>query len=234
MPIEHKNRGRILHTSTEYGKSVKDSPLEVYLPQNDSNINILVMAGIHGDEPEGTVLLSEALRSVTPNELKNAVIICANPDGLTNGTRANANGVDLNRNFPATNWQTDPVYYRNSKEEKRDIELSPGVKPGSEPETESLIKIIGKLNPKYLISIHAPLACVEDPKESVLSKWISENINLPLVKDISYKTPGSMGSWAADQDIDIITFELSSSSLEEMRKIFVPVLIEILANKCNY
>jgi len=234
MPTERKDRGKISHSPTEYGKSVKGSPLEIYLPKNNSKINILIIAGIHGDEPESTVLLSEALRSITTDELKNAVILCANPDGLSNGTRANNNGVDLNRNFPSTNWGPELVFYRNSKDEDRDVELSPGSKPATEPETKALIDIIEKLNPKYLISIHAPLACIEDPKKTELSKWISENTNLLLIQDIGYKTPGSMGSWAADKDIPIITFELPSESIEKMKETIVPTLIDILIDNCNY
>ena len=234
MPTERKNRGKILHSSTEYGRSVNGSPLEIFLPKEFSNPKLLIIAGIHGDEPESTVLLSEELRHLNPDELKNAVILCANPDGIARGTRANVNGVDLNRNFSASNWKPEPVYYRNSKDEDRDIELSPGSKPASEPETKSLINIIEKINPKYLISIHAPLACIEDPKKTELSKWISKKTNLPLVQDIGYKTPGSMGSWAEVKDIPIITFELPSESIERMKEIIVPTLIDILTDNCNY
>jgi protein MpaA len=188
------------------------------------------MAGIHGDEPESTALLSEALRHLEPNELENAIILCANPDGLSNGTRANTNGVDLNRNFPSSNWRSDSVYYRNTKNEERDIELNPGLTPASEPETKSLIDIIEKLKPQYLISIHGALACIEDPTKSSMSKWIAKQTKLPLVEDVGYPTPGSLGSWAAENEITIITYELPSISLIEIKKTFTPVLIKLLTN----
>ena len=34
-------------------------------------------------------------------------IPCLNPDGMQLGRRTNANGVDLNRNFPTKNWGED-------------------------------------------------------------------------------------------------------------------------------
>lgn len=233
MPTERKERGIIQLTPTIYGKTTLSSPLEIFLPVKNSNVRILLLAGIHGDEPKSTVLLSEALRHLKPDELENAVILCANPDGIARGTRANVNGVDLNRNFSASNWKSEPVYYRNNINEPQDIQLSPGSKPASESETKALIKIIKELNPEYIISIHGALACVEDPTKSSLSEWIAQQTKLPLVEDVGYPTPGSLGSWAADKNISIITLELPSAPLIEIKKTFTFVLIELLTNNWN-
>lgn len=231
MPTKRADRGKIRHIATEYGKTEKGAPLEVYLPHNSDNIDILLMAGIHGDEPQGTVLLSEALRNILPDELKIAIILCANPDGMAMGTRANSNGVDLNRNFPSRNWKPDPVYYKNNKGEPQNIELSPGSSPSLEKETRNLVKLMVKLNPKYLIGIHAALACIEDPEFSELSKWVSERSNLPLVENVGYETPGSLGSWAADNNITIITYELPSESLMEIKNNHLSLILDLLTNK---
>jgi len=125
MTVARKDRGKLNHQLHKYGTTQFGSPLNVILPAQ-SEVNILLLSGIHGDEPESTVLISEALRSITSIELKNAVILCANPDGMQSGTRANSRGVDLNRNFPAINWSPESVYYRSMLSEPQHIELSSG------------------------------------------------------------------------------------------------------------
>ncbi|MDI5754606.1 DUF2817 domain-containing protein, partial [Salmonella enterica subsp. enterica serovar Montevideo] len=40
------------------------------------------------------------------------VVLAVNPDGCQLGLRANANGIDLNRNFPAANWKAGETVYR--------------------------------------------------------------------------------------------------------------------------
>jgi murein tripeptide amidase MpaA len=67
----------------------------------------LVIAGTHGDENSSIVTLSCALRTLTPSLRRHHVILAVNPDGCQLGLRANARGVDLNRNFPAANWCAD-------------------------------------------------------------------------------------------------------------------------------
>ena len=233
MPTKRKERGLIKHLPKIYGKTALENSLEIFLPIENFKSNILIIAGIHGDEPESTALLSEAIRSLEPSELKNAVILCANPDGTIRSTRANANGVDLNRNFPASNWQSEPVYYRNNISEPREIKLSPGSKSASESETKALIKIINELKPEYIISIHGALACIEDPIASSLSKWIAKQTKLPLIEDVGYPTPGSLGSWAAENETTIITFELPSAPLMEIKNSFTPLLIKLLTNDLN-
>jgi len=95
----------------------------------------LVVAGIHGEEPETTFLLSRVLRAFDSPLPHTAFVLCANPDGMTLGTRGNAGGVDLNRNFPTTNWNSSPVLSRSVLEAERDTELSAGSYGGSESET---------------------------------------------------------------------------------------------------
>ncbi|MFP3442549.1 DUF2817 domain-containing protein, partial [Pantoea sp. SIMBA_133] len=66
----------------------------------------LILAGTHGDENAAIAALSAALRTLPEAQRRHPVVLAMNPDGCQLGLRANANGVDLNRNFPAANWQS--------------------------------------------------------------------------------------------------------------------------------
>ena len=228
--IPRVERGIIKHKSISYGTTNLGITLEIYLPEKHEP-KMLLMAGIHGDEPDTTVLLSEALRSTPIDELHNAVILCANPDGMSRGTRANARGVDLNRNFSTDNWTSNPVYHRNHVGEPQDIALSTGHKPESEPETRGLLRIIDQINPREIIAFHSALDCVEDPNNSKLGQWLSKNSGLKLIDDVGYPTPGSFGTWAKEKKLPLITFEFPDEPLTHMKTRFVNILNKLLQNE---
>ena len=200
----------------DYGRSVLGSGLR-YIPCN-GECRLLVVAGIHGEEPETTFLLSRALRLCGSPMEHTAFVLCANPDGMTLGTRGNANGVDLNRNFPTSNWSSEPVRVRSVLEAERDTELSPGSSAGSEPETQALVHLIEELAPKAILSMHAPIGCVDAPEKSPLVQGLCETFRLPWKPDIGYPTPGSLGTWCkeggAAKRPECITLELPRLSPE--------------------
>lgn len=215
---------------TTYGRSVKGCPLEAYLPES-GNVTHLIMAGFHGAEPDGTVVLSRALRVFDTIPEGMAIILAMNPDGVLLGTRANANGVDLNRNFPTANWQAEAVSYRWTLDDPERVTIGTGSAPGSEPETQGLIKLIEDLQPTMVVSLHGPLACIDDPNETPLGKTLSEHTGLPLVTDIGYPTPGSFGTWAAERNLPVITYEFPDESIEWLTREHSPILEALLANK---
>ena len=101
MEFTPEHRGVIRLEAKEYGCSVLGAPLRYYPCR--SACRLLVFAAIHGEEPETTFLLSRCLRAFDTNFKHVAFVLCANPDGVALGTRGNANGVDLNRNFATSN-----------------------------------------------------------------------------------------------------------------------------------
>ncbi|MGF0714238.1 murein tripeptide amidase MpaA, partial [Klebsiella pneumoniae] len=160
-------RGDFPPGTRQYGSSELGAPLLWFpAPQADSRSG-LIIAGTHGDENSSIVTLSCALRTLKPELRRHHVVLTVNPDGCQLGLRANARGVDLNRNFPAANWkQGETVYRWNSAAAERDVVLLTGEQPGSERETEALCQLIHQIHPAWVVSFHDPLACIEDPGHS--------------------------------------------------------------------
>ena len=225
--------GPLKYEGRAFGRSVDRIPLKV-ISGSGENAPILLLGSIHGDESLTSVLLSETLRQISAKELKAHVVLSANPDGILNGTRCNANGVDLNRNFPAQNWSSEPVYYRNRKGGPQDIALSPGSKPGSEPETRAIMKLVKEVKPELIVSFHGFLGCIDDPEAGAIARDLAERTDMILVPDVGYSTPGSFGSWCAEQNIPIITYEIPDMAITELRDIHRPVIMDLLTGKYQH
>ncbi len=164
--------------------------------------------------------------------LSNAAILCGNPDGLVRGTRGNAYGVDLNRNFPTSNWSPKPVTYKSRENGPQDITLSPGDHPGSEPETKALLALLEQLKPRAVITLHAALACIDDADESFLGRRLSERTGLPM-EPVTYATPGSFGSWAQEHGMNLVTYEFEAASPYDLKERHTPVLIDVLTGEID-
>jgi protein MpaA len=218
--------GTIRREPDIYGRSHLGIPLEVWRPAGACTL--LVFAAIHGEEPETTFALSRALRQLTGPSPHAAVVLAANPDGLIRGTRGNARGVELNRNFPTADWQPNPVSHRSTLDDPRDVLLSPGPEAGSEAETKALIALIHELKPGAVIALHAPLACIDDANQSPLGRWIAERTGLPFVTDVGYPTPGSFGTWGRENGVPVITYEFPMTNTDALVRDHVPVLVELL------
>ena len=74
-------------------------PLSVWV-RGETGRSVYVSAGMHGDEPAGPLALLEWVQSgAIPGDIRWALCPAANPTGLARGSRGNADGVDLNRDY---------------------------------------------------------------------------------------------------------------------------------------
>jgi murein peptide amidase A len=225
-------RGTVPFEPVTYGRSVQQRALEAWLPEGKPEL--LVLAGIHGEEPETTVLLSSALRSIEPAALRCAVVLAANPDGLARGTRGNAAGVELNRNFPSADWSAELAAHHFTRGEPQDVTLSPGSGPASEPETLGLMALVGELEPRACVAVHSPLACVIDPEGGPLARWLAGETGLELRRSVDTPTPGTLDTWLHEATgAAAVTLELPVISKDEALVRFLPTLALLLTARLD-
>ena len=150
--------------------------------------------------------LSPLGRGLGRGAAHNAIFIpCLNPDGLAANKRTNANGVDLNRNFPTKNWGEDTSAAGDNPQD-----YWAGSAPASEIETKFVIDVIEKYKPKLILTLHAPYKIVnyDGPAKGIAQK-ISDIIGYPVEESIGYPTPGSFGTYCGiERNIPTITLEL--------------------------
>lgn len=161
----------------------------------------VIFGVIHGDEPLGAHCVSQlALELVARPPGRDTWLIAAlNLDGLAGGSKNNANDVDLNRNFAATNWTAEhqPGYF-------------PGDAPESEPETRALVELIERAKATRLIALHSPFRTVNwDGAGEALAEAMAERNGYGATADIGYPTPGSFGAkYGVDLGCEVITLEI--------------------------
>jgi len=102
---------------------------------------VLVVGCIHGNEPAGIAIAHALMRVRPPRGVALWIVPDLNPDGVAAGTRQNAHGVDLNRNFP-TRWQAQSGTFAS------------GPRPLSEPESRLAYRLILHVRPAVSIWFH--------------------------------------------------------------------------------
>lgn len=145
---------------------------------------ILVFGAVHGDESAGIAVVRDLLadsRSIRSNVW---VVPDLNPDGVARNTRQNADGVDLNRNFP-WRWQ--------AAGQKGDLQYS-GPSVLSEPESRFALALIARVHPAVTIWFHQPLAVVDESGGSLsVERRFARRVGLPLRRLQRYR--GSATTW---------------------------------------
>ena len=136
----------LLLAVTLLGRSVDGRPIEVVRVGNPHGTPVLVVGAIHGNETAG-IAIAQALERVAPKDLDLWIVPDLNPDGVAAGTRGNAHGVDLNRNFP-WRWRRMGGVYES------------GPRPLSEREARIAHALILRVRPRLTIWFHQHLDMV--------------------------------------------------------------------------
>jgi protein MpaA len=186
-----------------FGQSVEERPLVAYVFGAGPNVT-MILGGFHNDEPASVPVVEMLGRylALHPEEWKGRTVVLVprvNPDGRRLHSRVNANGVDLNRNFPGT-WNMIAAAAR----------YNPGPTAASEPETRAVMQLVEKYAPSKVVSIHQPFHTLNwnGVKGRVIAEEMSLYNGYPMTGDIGYPTPGSFGSYAESKDIGIVTLEM--------------------------
>lgn len=193
-------------------------------------LRVLVTGAIHGDELSAASLAFHWIRQAQqPLDLPQPVhwrfIPVLNPDGVLHQPprRVNANGVDLNRNFPTPNWERDAAHYWE-KRTRKDPRRWPGKKPLSEPESRFLHEQMQSFKPHLIVAIHAPYGVLDFDGPSVPPSRLGR-----LYLDQVGIFPGSLGNYGGvHKGVPVVTIELPNAMRtpldSEMRQMWFDLL----------
>jgi N-acetylmuramoyl-L-alanine amidase len=109
-----------------------------------------VVGSIHGDETAGDAIIRQLRKALPTQGMELWLVDSVNPDGVARGTRQNARGVDLNRNF-ARRWRGGGRPFQT---------YFPGPRAFSEPETLAVRRLVRRLRPDVTVWYHQHLSLV--------------------------------------------------------------------------
>jgi hypothetical protein len=203
------------------GKSVEGRPLEVYR-FGFGLTKRLIVAGMHGGGEFNTIQLADQLIAylqghpeIVPVDITLYILRDLNPDGEARSHsgvgRANAHGVDLNRNWDA-NWKSDWP----RKGCWIQTVVTGGTGPGSEPETKALMNFILSHNIDAIINYHSaalgvfPGGLPPDDKSIRLAKAIAavSTYSYPPI-NTGCEYTGGFVDWADVNGVAAVDLELT-------------------------
>lgn len=184
-PPGHGQADPLVRRQLVIGHSVRGRAITaVALGDPDASRRLLVVGCIHGDESAGTAIAHRLASGTVPKQAMLWVIEDLNPDGVAAGTRQNADGVDLNRNFP---WHWRRLGHRGAAQYS-------GPHPLSEPESRIAHALILRVRPRITIWFHQPLGVVDESGGDVrVERRYARLTGLPLRRLTRY--PGSAAGW---------------------------------------
>lgn len=198
----------ICYTTFSIGSSVKGRPIIAYRFGTGANL-IVYVGAMHGSEQNTKRLMDEWFNELNsspdriPANRSIVIIPAASPDGYATGSRLNANGVDLNRNFPASDWKQS-VTLPGSQTPTN----AGGSAPLSEPESRALAQFITANQPRLVMTFHSKAAIVEANESGDSVAIGAQYARLARYRAVprsqtgvsfSHDTTGAMEDWMRDR-----------------------------------
>jgi protein MpaA len=159
------------------GRSVEGRPITLERVGDPAAARkVLAVGCIHGNEPAGRGIVADLMRASPAPDTELLLVRDMNPDGFAHQQRANAHGVDLNRNS-SEHW------------------AGAGPRPWSEPEARAIRDLILREQPTLSLYYHQPFSLVDVPEggRPEAARRYAELVGLPL-KRLS-RRPGSISRW---------------------------------------
>ena len=195
-----------------FGSSAEGRPLVGYSLGRGGSV-VIVVGGIHGrTELNSSELVWQLLEyfesdsATVPRGLSVMFVPEANPDGLADGTRELADGVDPNRNFPTQDWT--PGTYGPGKW----LPDGGGPWPLSEPETSALAELVERVRPSAVLSYHSAAGIAMGGAGSEGSGMLATyagTSGYPARPFVAYPVTGDFAQWCDEIGIPTVEVELS-------------------------
>ena len=164
------------------GRSARSRAIDaIEISAPNPRVAVLVVGCIHGNETAGIVVAHALEHATPPAGVALWIVPDLNPDGVAAHTRQNADGVDLNRNFPG-HWS--------------DLEgvFDSGAHSLSEPESRIAYRLVLRIHPAVSIWFHQHRDVVDTSSGSLpLERAFAAIARLPLHPLTRY--PGSVVMW---------------------------------------
>lgn len=207
------------------GYSVQGRPIYVYQFGSGTS-RVMYVGNMHGNESGSKSLLDQWVNEIEANahripaDRMLLVIPTVNPDAYASGSRLNANGVDLNRNFPANDWSASV-----GVPGPQTLPQGGGTAPLSEPESSALAAYVQAQQPRVVLTFHSKGSLVianGTGDSSALAKIYADNSPYWVGSDhqadeiFGYATTGEFEDWLHDKlNLPALLIEMSSHSSSE-------------------
>ena len=167
-----------------FGHSADERPLRA-TRVGEGPVKVLVVGSIHGNETAGRAVIARLRRARPPAGVELWLVESANPDGVRRGSRQNARGVDLNRNF-GRRWAGGGSPFDT---------YFPGRRAFSEPESRAVRRLVRRIRPGVSVWYHQHLRLVNlsSGADPALVRGYARRVGLPARTLPNYR--GTATSW---------------------------------------